>query len=221
MNRTYHILIVIVAVVLGVGAGYLLRGTCSYAPGQTGSNATGTPTCNSQNNGATSTSTTTNTPAGMQHYVHSNYNFYFDYPKSFVFNTSQIHFLDEALVGLGMPRDSYPNTNFSEGLVSVSANLNSTDAQCFTNPETKKPLTNVEIINRVRWYTDVIGGVGAGNIYNTHIYRTMNDGSCFEVAETVHTGNIGNYPEGISPVKEEDVFTQLHSVIQTFGFNQQ
>ncbi len=220
MNRTNYILIAFFAVILGVGAGYLLRGNCSYAPGAT-NQASSSVKCDPFGNGSTNSSSTGTGSGDMQHYTHATYNFYFDYPKEFQFNTPQIRFLDESLVGLALPRESYPNTNFSEGLVAVSSVLNSTDAQCFVNPETKAALTKSETINGIRWYTDVIGGVGAGNIYNTHLYRTMNDGSCFEIAETVHTGNIGNYPEGITKVSEDDVFTRLHMVIKTFGFNQQ
>lgn len=210
MTRTHSIIVTLLAIIVGGAIGYSVSDKCSYAPGEL---------CNQQNTPGNATST--GDSFGLQQYAHANYGFSFDHPKLLQFNIPQIYFLETPLVGLVTPRDLYPNTNFSEGLITVSATLNSTDAACFVNPETKKTLTNRETINGVVWYKDVIGGVGAGNIYNSRLYRAMNDGACYELVETVHTGQIGNYPDGTQQIDEEDVFDILHAAVISFDFVQQ
>jgi hypothetical protein len=52
---------------------------------------------------------------------------------------------------------------------------------------------------------------GAGNIYNQHIYRTLDHGICYEVIYFIHYSNIGNYSPGV--VKEFD----LNALLQKFN----
>jgi hypothetical protein len=71
-------------------------------------------------------------------------------------------------------------------------------AQCYSIPgfQGEQALATTTIINGVQFKTGHTVDVGAGNIYDSQVYRTIFDGRCFETIETVHTGNIANYTSG-------------------------
>ncbi len=50
-------------------------------------------------------------------------------------------------------------------------------------------------VNGVDFTKSEATGVGAGNIYEQVYFRTVYDGSCYEITYFVHYGNIANYPE--------------------------
>lgn len=60
-------------------------------------------------------------------------------------------------------------------------------------------------------------GVAAGNLYDLEIFRTLQNGTCYEAIFYMHSGNIGNYPEGT--VVEFDRARLVHKfeeVLNTF-----
>lgn len=95
--------------------------------------------------------------------------------------------------------DSYINTNLNEAYFLFGS---STDAQIVS--ECTQPLSfggpesivgNVTI-NGVPFTKSQGGGVAAGNIYEQTYYRTVYNGTCYEITYFIHYGNIGNYQPG-------------------------
>jgi hypothetical protein len=61
-------------------------------------------------------------------------------------------------------------------------------------------------------------GVGAGNIYEQTFYRTVYQGTCYEITFFTHSANIGNYPAD-SDVREFDrtaLIQKFEAIISTF-----
>ena len=76
-------------------------------------------------------------------------------------------------------------------------------------------------INSTTFYKTNGTGVGAGNIYNSIIYRAFVGGqTCIELNETIHTGNIANYPEGtVTEVNQAPIWTVLDQITQSFSLS--
>jgi hypothetical protein len=69
-------------------------------------------------------------------------------------------------------------------------------------------------INGVNFTKSEATGVGAGNVYEQVYYRTVYNGSCYEVTYFVHYGNIGNYPEGtVSEFDRTALYQQLDEIL--------
>jgi hypothetical protein len=61
-------------------------------------------------------------------------------------------------------------------------------------------------------------GAAAGNIYEERVYRTLRGGTCFEIVELLHSGNIGNYGSGVVEFNKARFQGYLEAVVQTFSF---
>lgn len=120
-------------------------------------------------------------------------------------------FLDESL---------FKGTNLSEAAVVVGV---SPDKGALANCE--RAVDNQEIergtadIRGATFHLFEATGVGAGNIYESKIYRTIMDGSCYEIVELLHSGNIGNYPQDTVKEFDKAKFTGiLENIVHTFVF---
>lgn len=76
-----------------------------------------------------------------------------------------------------------------------------------------------ETINGLNFVHTTSDGVGAGNLYEQEIYRTVVNNTCFEVVYYLHSSNIGNYPadSGISEFDRNAVIQKFYSVFSTFA----
>ena len=60
-------------------------------------------------------------------------------------------------------------------------------------------------------------GVGAGNIYDQVIYRTVMDGVCYEFVAYMHSGNIGNYVPGtVVEFDREALLAKFEAILASF-----
>ena len=60
----------------------------------------------------------------------------------------------------------------------------------------------------------------AGNIYEERTYRTVHKGTCLELAELLHSGEIGNYTPGTVVQFDKVKFGgYLEAIVDTFTFN--
>ena len=74
-------------------------------------------------------------------------------------------------------------------------------------------------INFTKW-TEV--GAAMGSIYEQRVYRNYTDKSCFELRETLHTSNIGNYDPGtVKEVDEKPIWDKLDAIASSFRFTPQ
>ncbi len=135
------------------------------------------------------------------------------YPRNYQLLPAE---LDEIGI-IAIPKEFYPNTNFIDAKVFVSMFEKSTMADCGTYGD--KKLTDYRKINSVDFYTAEFMGAAAGNQYESKVYRTIRGSACYEIVLTLHTGNIGNYPEGeVEEVDKDDAWKRLDNILETFTF---
>jgi len=175
---------------------------------------------NSGNSGLDQTQTQN---SNLQTYTNSTYGFEFSYPTTMKFVTPTYANLQDKVVQVQIGQDQYPQTNFGDAAVSVSSQFASSLANCLklSPPENGDGFKTKVTINGVDFYMTKSTGVGAGNIYDSNIYRTVKStgGACIEINETIHTSNIANYPQGtVTEVNKDDVQAKLDQVLQSFKF---
>lgn len=116
--------------------------------------------------------------------------------------------------------DSYINTNLSEAYFLFGS---STDTQIVS--ECTQPLSfggpesivgNVTI-NGVSFTKSQGQGVAAGNIYEQTYYRTVYNGTCYEITYFVHYGNIGAYQPGtVHEFDHDALIRKFDQILNTF-----
>jgi len=73
-------------------------------------------------------------------------------------------------------------------------------------------------INGVTFTGYETAGVAAGNIYDSHVYRTSYGGACYEISLVVHVGNAGNYDPPVREFDEAQAFDRLMPILRSFRF---
>ncbi len=150
------------------------------------------------------------------------------YPRDFdVYQGDQASggYTGQAHVKIDFPQDAFlvPKTNFGGAFVTVSVGSDASSVKnCYTNigPTGKQTvMADTTVINGITFYKGNAEDVGAGNIYTTELYRTLRDNRCYELALTVHTGNIANYPAGtVTEFNKENAYAILRNILSTFNF---
>ena len=157
------------------------------------------------------------------------YTYSFSYPRDFdLVQSGGVYggFLGDgrdAQVTVTTPSDAFqsPKSNFGSAYFTVSvASGTKAAADCYKMPAgpTGSPSATSTIeVNGRSYMMSTTTGVGAGNIYDSRVYRTTFNGFCFEAALTVHTGNIGMYTPGtVVPFDGNRAFDILEAVLNTF-----
>lgn len=176
-------------------------------------------------NGAPNVTPPTTTPpttsSATQTYKNGTYGFEFQYPVNMVFVTPNYTLLQDKILELQIPGNDYPDTNFGDAAISVSASFAPSTSSCLA---LDLPISNgfkvQRDINGVTFNVATSTEAAAGNLYDSTIYRALVGGQlCVELKETIHTGNIANYPSGtVSEVNKKVVQNQLDSILNTFKF---
>lgn len=162
-----------------------------------------------------------NSQPQLQGYANSTYGVSLQYPAGFTFADVTYANLDQKIVQFALDRSNYPGTNFSDAGVAVSMQSTASLKQCLqiNLPENAKGFKETRDINGTTFYIGQATGVGAGNIYNSRVYRAYRNNSCYEIEETIHTSNIGNYEPGtVKEVDPNPVWERLGQVTKTFKF---
>lgn len=153
------------------------------------------------------------------------------YPRDFdVYRGDQASggYLNAPRVKISFPQDAFltPKTNYGEAFMTVSVSSTpSAVKDCYKNPipapGSDPTLSTDAKVNGIDFKTGHLVDVGAGQIYDTDLYRTMHEGSCYEVALTVHTGNIHNYPDGtVTEFDKSRATSILDKMLGTFTFTE-
>jgi hypothetical protein len=146
--------------------------------------------------------------------------FSLSYPDSF----APVHFSGAELTKIppefslqDIDTQQFISTNLNEVyfLLGVSDDpqtvANCTQPLSFGGPENVLGETTV---NNIPFTKSEATGAGAGNIYEQVYYRTVYDGSCYEVSYLVHYGNIGNYTPGtVSEFDRTALYQQLDEIL--------
>ncbi len=154
------------------------------------------------------------------------------YPRDFdVYQGDQASggYIGQAHVKIDFPQDAFlvPKTNFGGAFLTVSIGTDKDSIKnCYTNigPTGQvTTMTDTVAINGITFYKGTAVDVGAGNIYTSELYRALrNNDHCYEVALTVHTGNIANYTPGtVTEFDKEKAYTILRQILDTFTFTNQ
>lgn len=135
--------------------------------------------------------------------------------------------LSDSYVQIRFPNDAFatPPSNFAEGFLVVGRSAGkSAVASCFVNPNpgpgAPRQLSAGPVIDGRLFRYGTTTDVGAGNIYNIRLYRTVFDGDCWGVDLVVHTGNIGNYTPGtVAEFDQSKAFFVLEKILGTFALS--
>lgn len=159
-------------------------------------------------------------------YRNSDYGFSLRYDKRFTLptiatdDTARYTSQDvgKKLLVLNIPHDMFPNTNFSEGIISVWGSQETKAVQnCLVaaDGETEKPSNN----DLFTLFTST--DAGAGNFYEISSYRTIQNGACIVIDKVIHSTNIGNYDEEahVTEFDRSAVNAILDRVVESFHFN--
>jgi|GEM_PF-4806373 len=173
-------------------------------------------------NGSTQQNDSQSTSNGStQTYNNSAYNFTFDYPTEFSFVDPNYANLDQKIVQIQLASKDYPKTNLGDAAFTVSEATTKTEKECLTLnlPEGSDGFKDTKTINGVNFFTTTGAGAGAGNLYDMKTYRTFVSPTCYELNETIHTAQIGNFDPGtVTEVNKDEIWAKLEGILATFKF---
>lgn len=169
-------------------------------------------------------------PADWKNYKNQQFGFEIFYAPQYPLSegASQKFNVGEFFVGQGeniatisLPENSYPGTNYYDGFLTVSAQLQSSEFLCKqAQRERDTQMMNLnpyKIINGLEFSSGQSSGAAAGTLAKNKIYRAFINSACYEITLNLFEGNIGNYPAGaVSQVDEADIFSKLETVMSTF-----
>ena len=150
-----------------------------------------------------------------------------EYPRDFEVtagnSASSASFLNSHPVKISFPEDSFQDqkTNFAGAWMGFSYKPVSVMENCFALflPASSIETPEENTIAGIDFKIFKVAAAAAGNIHHYRIYRAVVNGICFEAAQTIHTGNIGNYTSGavseFDALLAENIFDRI---IQTLSF---
>src|SRR6266498_167738 len=165
-----------------------------------------------------SPSPTPDATSNWQTYTNAQYGFEFKYPPNLLLKTD-IQGIEgtPALAQVEFTQNSFPKTNFVEAGIAVADLGQKSD--CLTRIDQYQNFTGQQTINGIVFKTGSVTGAAAGNLYESSIYRTIHDNACIQITIVIHTGNIGNYPEGtVSEFNKSLALGPLNLILSTFKF---
>ena len=162
--------------------------------------------------------------SSLQTYRNLPYNFAFSYPETFGFTTVNAANLADKVVQIELPAAVFPKTNFADAAIAISVQFATSSVICQTvglqNQE--KTMLNTITVGGQTWQGIAQNDAGAGNLYESKVYRTYRAPNCFEMVEMIHTTNVANYlPVVVPEVDKAAVWKKLDDVVNTFHFDAQ
>jgi hypothetical protein len=135
-------------------------------------------------------------------------------------NVAQNYFAKgKTLAAIVLPKETFPKTNFGESYVAIAKSDQSSTTDCkayYNGTSTASSLQSSEQINGINFDKAEFSDAGAGNFYETRLYRTLYGSTCYEITATLHTTNIGNYPPGtVTELNKGDAWGKLVQIINT------
>ena len=170
---------------------------------------------------------------GWQDFISEGYAFQISYPDTFL---PEIAPDQNALnAGLGVPEGSpvwqfdlvdpvfFEGTNLIEAsiVIQISPGKDAKSACSSYKPGSLFQLAEKSLpskrINDVTYLKDVVEEGVMGGSYQHTSYRTVFQGACYEIAQVVHSKNIGSFQENaVQPFDDQGVYFQLDQVLNEF-----
>jgi hypothetical protein len=158
-----------------------------------------------------------------QTYTDSQLSFSIDYPSTAIatssFSTDYLPVTQAPLVAFELPQSMFQGTNLVEAGVYVGASSSpiAIDNCAIPSEENNETQASSTTLNGQDFNVFTSSGVGAGNLYQETIYRAIQNGWCLEIAELLHSGNIGNYPAGtVTQFDQEEFSGILNGIVQSY-----
>lgn len=134
----------------------------------------------------------------------------------------QLDMIPDAAVVVSLNPNEFKGTNLGNASVSVGVSIDPTIvAACSADKlaQGEKPAGS-EMLGGVKFTRFTFEDAGAGNRYNSTVYRTTSGGNCYEVVEFLHWAPIENFSPG--SVKEFDrakIEAELHAIARSFALS--
>lgn len=113
-----------------------------------------------------------------------------EYPASFTTYQAMepYFFLAQDLVSIYTNDATYKAANYSQDGRLIISKAAGDETTCFTAPEIagNKPFGGDILLSGTAWRSVSFSDAGAGNRYETTVYRTYAAGNCYEIATTLH-----------------------------------
>ncbi|MGH9496451.1 MAG: Ser-Thr-rich GPI-anchored membrane family protein, partial [Candidatus Sulfotelmatobacter sp.] len=134
------------------------------------------------------------------------------------------NFVDETgtvtLVGLAIPSDIYPGTNFVGGTFLLSVNPQITNRESCEKFGTSDPrFLSQYTIGGMRYEKLEAGGAEAGTSYDDQYFHTFQNGMCYEVAFSAGSYNTGNVDLGCRIPKAGDTDKLLEEFMRRISYS--
>lgn len=138
--------------------------------------------------------------------------------KSFGWNSQES--AGSRIVAVVLPRSYASSTNFSDATVAVGINpALKSKLQCekYTEGSSSR---SVVTMGGATWHKESMSDAGAGNYYDSVIYKTLRPEGCIALETIVHSTNIDNYSpdQGITQFNRHDIDNVINSVVSSFRF---
>ena len=123
----------------------------------------------------------------------------------------------QPVVAFTLPTELFQGTNLVEAGVYVGVLDGAKTVNACLVPHESEESKGTIKIGPIIFSVFTSGGAAAGNIYEQTTYRTVRNGNCYELVALLHSGNIGNYPDGqVQQFDREKFQTILDKMLQTF-----
>ena len=137
------------------------------------------------------------------------------YPETAIISYSEVV---NNLTRVSLATTSFFGTNLHEAYVEIGIDANPLDSnqvnKCL-QPKDWEKSQGVITIGQKEFSSFVGNDAGAGNLYESQTYRRVQDGHCYEIAEVLHSSNIGNYEPGTIKEFDKKYFSAVLDKIAT------
>lgn len=122
-----------------------------------------------------------------------------------------------------LPRSMFEGTNLGEAGVYIGATTSpKIVASCETPmPDMGELSVSSTTLNGAVFATATSSDAGAGNRYETTVFRAVHDGTCFEIVELLHWADIHNFGPETAEFDKAKFQGYLDAIAATFSFIQQ
>jgi hypothetical protein len=133
------------------------------------------------------------------------------------YNGGEVAKIPPALTLQDIDTQQFSSTNLAEVYFLIGVSDDPQQVSTCTQPGSlggPESVLGEASVNGVNFTKSEATGVGAGNIYEQVYYRTVHNGSCYEVTYFVHYGNIGNYPpDTVTEFDRTALYQQLDEIL--------